>query len=140
MDAEDEYESLPPFVGWHVHMVAGASAGMLEHTVMFPFDTVKVCSENWSLNLGMWLPARRPSLRPLPPAYVGGGERRRLDLLINKNAVLEHILRSMLPPASNVPATCLSLAPAGGPCWVHACIHAIGAHSYTRAHLRSKTS
>ncbi len=40
--AEDEYESLPETAGPAVHMVAGATAGMLEHCVMFPFDTVKV--------------------------------------------------------------------------------------------------
>lgn len=38
---DDEYESLPDSAGPAVHMVAGAMAGMLEHCVMFPFDTVK---------------------------------------------------------------------------------------------------
>ena len=66
MDAEDEYESLPPFVGWPVHMVAGASAGMLEHTVMFPFDTVKVC---FALSCRA---AGRQRRRDAPPAPRGG--------------------------------------------------------------------
>lgn len=37
----DEYESLPTAdVG--VHMTAGAVAGIMEHCVMFPIDSVKV--------------------------------------------------------------------------------------------------
>ena len=37
----DDYESLPTSnVG--VHMAAGAAAGVVEHTVMFPLDSVKV--------------------------------------------------------------------------------------------------
>jgi solute carrier family 25 iron transporter 28/37 len=42
---DDEYESLPDTAGPVIHMVAGATAGMLEHTVMYPFDVVKVGSE-----------------------------------------------------------------------------------------------
>ncbi|EGD78225.1 solute carrier protein [Salpingoeca rosetta] len=38
---DDEYESLPPTAGPAIHMVAGAAAGMLEHTAMYPFDVVK---------------------------------------------------------------------------------------------------
>ena len=42
---EDDYESLPTTTTPLVHMLAGAAAGMFEHTVMFPFDVVKVCIE-----------------------------------------------------------------------------------------------
>lgn len=37
-----EYESLPPHVSVMTHMTAGAVAGILEHTVMYPVDSVKV--------------------------------------------------------------------------------------------------
>ncbi len=42
MHDDDEYESLPETAGPQIHMIAGATAGMLEHCVVFPFDTVKV--------------------------------------------------------------------------------------------------
>ncbi|KAG9354748.1 hypothetical protein JZ751_001461 [Albula glossodonta] len=37
----DDYESLPPTASLVTHMTAGAVAGILEHTVMFPVDSVK---------------------------------------------------------------------------------------------------
>ncbi|KAK0395868.1 hypothetical protein QR680_001469 [Steinernema hermaphroditum] len=39
--ADDEYESLAPTHKLWVHLSAGALAGMTEHCVMFPFDSVK---------------------------------------------------------------------------------------------------
>ena len=39
----DDYESLPT-EKVSVHMIAGAFAGIMEHCVMFPIDSVKVCS------------------------------------------------------------------------------------------------
>ncbi|XP_072289253.1 mitoferrin-1 [Eucyclogobius newberryi] len=36
-----DYESLPPHVPVTIHMTAGAVAGVLEHTVMYPVDSVK---------------------------------------------------------------------------------------------------
>jgi len=41
MTSEDEYESLPPTATVWVHLAAGAIAGMAEHCVMFPLDSVK---------------------------------------------------------------------------------------------------
>lgn len=41
MADEEDYEALPPTAGPLTHMVAGAMAGMLEHTAMYPFDVVK---------------------------------------------------------------------------------------------------
>lgn len=38
---EDEYESLPS-ASTPVHMLAGAAAGIMEHCVMYPLDSVKV--------------------------------------------------------------------------------------------------
>ncbi|KAJ7305171.1 hypothetical protein JRQ81_011076 [Phrynocephalus forsythii] len=38
---DDEYESLPPSASFGTHMTAGAVAGILEHTVMYPVDFVK---------------------------------------------------------------------------------------------------
>ncbi|NWT06583.1 MFRN1 protein, partial [Mionectes macconnelli] len=37
----DEYESLPSGAALGTHMVAGAVAGIMEHTVMYPVDSVK---------------------------------------------------------------------------------------------------
>ncbi|XP_054905259.1 mitoferrin-1 [Poeciliopsis prolifica] len=39
--SDGEYESLPPHVSVTTHMTAGAVAGILEHTVMYPVDSVK---------------------------------------------------------------------------------------------------
>lgn len=39
--AEIDYETLPTH-SLYVHLGAGAAAGILEHTVMFPIDSVKV--------------------------------------------------------------------------------------------------
>ena len=41
-DSDVDYESLPPHVSVTTHMTAGAVAGILEHTVMYPVDSVKV--------------------------------------------------------------------------------------------------
>lgn len=38
----NEYECLPPHASLTTHMTAGAVAGILEHTVMYPVDSVKV--------------------------------------------------------------------------------------------------
>lgn len=38
----DDYESLPT-TSVSVNMTAGAIAGVLEHIVMYPMDSVKVC-------------------------------------------------------------------------------------------------
>lgn len=40
--SDEDYESLPPHVSVTTHMTAGAVAGILEHTVMYPVDSVKV--------------------------------------------------------------------------------------------------
>lgn len=39
---DDSYESLPLHASFSTHMTAGAVAGVLEHTVMYPVDSVKV--------------------------------------------------------------------------------------------------
>ncbi|XP_040899044.1 mitoferrin-1 [Toxotes jaculatrix] len=41
LDSDGDYESLPPHVSVATHMTAGAVAGILEHTVMYPVDSVK---------------------------------------------------------------------------------------------------
>ena len=41
-DQDDVYESLPSHVSaWH-HMAAGGIAGVMEHTIMYPVDVIKV--------------------------------------------------------------------------------------------------
>ncbi|KAM7416549.1 hypothetical protein PAMA_018554 [Pampus argenteus] len=52
-----DYESLPPHVSVTTHMTAGAVAGILEHTVMYPVDSVKT---------------RMQSLQPDPKAQYRG--------------------------------------------------------------------
>lgn len=52
-----DYESLPPHVSTRTHMTAGAVAGVLEHTVMYPVDSVKT---------------RMQSLQPDPKAQYRG--------------------------------------------------------------------
>ena len=41
----DDYESLPAASTMGTHMVAGAAAGVMEHTLMYPVDCVKVCTK-----------------------------------------------------------------------------------------------
>ena len=53
----DDYESLPTGK-MSVHMSAGAVAGVMEHVVMYPVDSVKV-----SLNLKL---LRIPRIRSVP--------------------------------------------------------------------------
>ncbi|KAL9823500.1 mitoferrin-1 isoform 1-T1 [Geothlypis trichas] len=53
----EEYESLPSGVALGTHMVAGAVAGIMEHTVMYPVDSVKT---------------RMQSLQPDPKAQYRG--------------------------------------------------------------------
>ncbi|KAM3654002.1 mitoferrin-1 isoform 2-T2 [Ammospiza maritima maritima] len=55
-DSED-YESLPSSVALGTHMVAGAVAGIMEHTIMYPVDSVKT---------------RMQSLQPDPRARYRG--------------------------------------------------------------------
>lgn len=40
-NSDVDYESLPPHAPVTIHMTAGAVAGILEHTVMYPVDSVK---------------------------------------------------------------------------------------------------
>ncbi|XP_077572123.1 mitoferrin-1 [Stigmatopora nigra] len=54
---DGDYESLPPHVSVTTHMTAGAVAGVLEHTVMYPVDSVKT---------------RMQSLQPDPNARYRG--------------------------------------------------------------------
>ncbi|XP_035515167.1 mitoferrin-1 [Morone saxatilis] len=56
-DGDSDYESLPPHVSVTTHMTAGAVAGVLEHTVMYPVDSVKT---------------RMQSLQPDPNAQYRG--------------------------------------------------------------------
>lgn len=42
LSVDGDYESLPPHASVVTHMTAGAVAGVLEHTVMYPVDSVKV--------------------------------------------------------------------------------------------------
>jgi hypothetical protein len=44
MEEADEYESLPPSATVATHIIAGAAAGVLEHCLMYPIDSVKVLS------------------------------------------------------------------------------------------------
>ena len=39
---DDDYESLPPSSTVTTHMLAGAAAGVMEHSIMYPVDCIKV--------------------------------------------------------------------------------------------------
>ncbi|KAJ2413324.1 Fe(2+) transporter [Coemansia sp. RSA 2531] len=41
-DIEYDYEELPETSPLTMHLIAGAAAGIMEHSVMYPFDIVKV--------------------------------------------------------------------------------------------------
>lgn len=41
----EDYENLPTSASLSTHMTAGAMAGILEHSVMYPVDSVKVRRE-----------------------------------------------------------------------------------------------
>lgn len=41
-DLIEDYESMPASASLSTHMMAGAMAGMMEHVVMYPLDSVKV--------------------------------------------------------------------------------------------------
>ncbi|RWS04736.1 mitoferrin-1-like protein, partial [Dinothrombium tinctorium] len=40
-DESNEYESLPSYYSLQAHMISGAAAGICEHCVMFPVDSIK---------------------------------------------------------------------------------------------------
>ncbi|KAJ2816572.1 Fe(2+) transporter, partial [Coemansia furcata] len=40
-DIEYDYEELPETSPLTMHLIAGAAAGIMEHSVMYPFDIVK---------------------------------------------------------------------------------------------------
>lgn len=60
---DEDYESLPPHVSVVTHMTAGAVAGILEHTVMYPVDSVKVTALG-TQELPTVHPRDPPSLHP----------------------------------------------------------------------------
>ena len=41
-DTDYDYEGLPDTTNVSAHMIAGAAAGIMEHSVMYPIDCVKV--------------------------------------------------------------------------------------------------
>jgi hypothetical protein len=41
--ADDEFEALPDTYPLSTHLVAGALAGIAEHCIMYPIDSIKVC-------------------------------------------------------------------------------------------------
>ena len=46
---EDDYESLPEYASTTDHMIAGAAAGILEHTIIYPVDVIKVILDTYLL-------------------------------------------------------------------------------------------
>lgn len=56
--SDGDYESLPPHVSVTTHMTAGAVAGILEHTVMYPVDSVKVTPSSEAARLFLFSPRR----------------------------------------------------------------------------------
>ena len=58
VDAED-YEALPESTPFHIVAAAGAAAGVAEHCVMYPVDSVKVCCLQKRLNTFAFKPCKR---------------------------------------------------------------------------------
>lgn len=52
-DTEIDYESLPEDASLSAHLMAGAFAGMMEHTVMFPIDLLKTRMQMAALKLAV---------------------------------------------------------------------------------------
>ena len=42
MSEGEDYEALPSSSRVSAHMIAGAAAGIMEHSIMYPVDVVKV--------------------------------------------------------------------------------------------------
>ena len=40
--ADDDYEAMPETSTIGTHMMAGAAAGVMEHSIMYPIDSIKV--------------------------------------------------------------------------------------------------
>jgi solute carrier family 25 iron transporter 28/37 len=45
MAEEHDYETLPETTPLYTHLLAGALAGISEHSIMYPFDFIKVSKE-----------------------------------------------------------------------------------------------
>ncbi|XP_059910842.1 mitoferrin-1 isoform X3 [Gadus macrocephalus] len=75
-EGDGDYESLPPHVSLTTHMTAGAVAGVLEHTVMYPVDSVKRLQINkkcWCNDEILFASlTRMQSLQPDPKAQYSG--------------------------------------------------------------------
>lgn len=63
-NSDGDYESLPPHVSVTTHMTAGAVAGILEHTVMYPVDSVKVTHRHRSFTNKLQSSANCPDCLP----------------------------------------------------------------------------
>lgn len=66
VNVDGDYESLPPHASVVTHMTAGAVAGILEHTVMYPVDSVKVTARATREP-----PTVHPRDPPFPPSPAG---------------------------------------------------------------------
>lgn len=84
----DDYESLPNSTSTITHMVAGSFAGIMEHCLMYPFDSVKT---------------RMQSLKPHPKARY-----RSISEAFYKMVRHEGVLR----PVRGMPAVMLAAGPA----------------------------
>lgn len=52
MEAEIvDFESLPESASFWTHMTAGAIAGMAEHSIFYPVDTIKVRDDGWKITI-----------------------------------------------------------------------------------------
>lgn len=47
----DDYEALPENASASTHMIAGATAGITEHCIMYPIDSIKVRNSRLSILL-----------------------------------------------------------------------------------------
>lgn len=80
----EDYENLPTSASVSTHMTAGAMAGILEHSVMYPVDSVKVRLAEDCGGKGAWRAAA--AARVCIPHSASLGQRREATLLVPPDA------------------------------------------------------
>ncbi|KAK7684844.1 hypothetical protein QCA50_012090 [Cerrena zonata] len=66
---EIDYEALPDDASLAAHLSAGAFAGIMEHTVMFPIDSIKTRMQMFTGNSGVTSSASANALMKEPMLY-----------------------------------------------------------------------
>ncbi|BES94681.1 unnamed protein product [Nesidiocoris tenuis] len=120
--AGDEYESLPRDQKFLTHMVAGAMAGIIEHIIMFPLDTIKTRMQSMALKGNTTITGVfrdtirneggfRRTLRGFQISFLGDGPGHAVyfasyellkDLLVSSDSMNKHVAYAMSGMLSTV--------------------------------------